>query len=236
MLEALDQSLVRARQAAGDTRGILRVGATPSMISPLVAPVIAQFRSDHPEVKLTLHDDIAETLTDMVADGRLDLALAGRARSSPDLEQTEIASDSIGPPCPAGHRHTRQTTWFHLAEIDPTELIHLDPGTGTARLIVEAPDLPAALKTGGLHCHSTIAQLCLVRAGTGIALLPENAVRLFNDPGIAFLPITDLSLRRRFYLLRSRRRSLTATARRFEQLVLAGLDLCRLDQNETNCP
>uniref|UniRef100_UPI003A96AA4A LysR substrate-binding domain-containing protein n=1 Tax=Salipiger sp. TaxID=2078585 RepID=UPI003A96AA4A len=162
----------------------------------------------------------AETLAAMVADGRLDLAAAGRARSSPDLVQTEIAADPFGLACCAGHPLARTGAPVRLCDIDPQALIHLGTETGSSRLLAAHPGLPDTLKTGPLRSHSTIAQLCLVRAGIGVALLPRNAVGLFNDPGIVFVPVSDLRLERKLYLLSPARRALSPTAERFRAIFL----------------
>lgn len=220
LLDALDQSLTRLRARARGLHGALRLGAAPSAITPLIAPAIARFRAEHPGVILTLHDDVAETLAAMVADGRLDLAAAGRARSSPDLVQTEIAADPFGLACCADHPLARTGAPVRLSDIDPQALIHLGTETGSSRLLAAHPGLPDTLKTGPLRSHSTIAQLCLVRAGIGVALLPRNAVGLFNDPGIVFVPVSDLRLERKLYLLSPARRALPPTAERFRAIFL----------------
>ena len=67
---------------AGTSTHPLLLGASPSAISELLAPVLAGFLGNRPGLRCTLHDDIAETLAGMVSDGRLDLAVAGRAHSS----------------------------------------------------------------------------------------------------------------------------------------------------------
>ena len=220
LLDALEQSLIRLRARARGLHGALRLGAAPSAITPLIAPAIARFRAEHPGVILTLHDDVAETLAAMVADGRLDLAAAGRARSSPDLVQTEIAADPFGLACCAYHPLARTGAPVRLSDIDPQALIHLGTETGSSRLLAAHPGLPETLKTGPLRSHSTIAQLCLVRAGIGVALLPRNAVGLFNDPGIVFVPVSDLRLERKLYLLSPARRTLSPTAERFRAIFL----------------
>jgi len=212
LLEALDLSLDRLRAAARGLSGTVRIGATPSTITPLVAPAIARFRRDHAGVAITVHDDIAETLADMVADGRLDLAVAGHARPSPELNATPIGADRFGLACAAGDPLAFRGGPVHLEDIDPARLIHLDARTGTARLLAAA-SLPEPLRAGPLNAHSTIAQLCLVRAGIGVALLPENAVTLFADPAIRFVSLAGLALDRQVCLLEPARRAPSSATR-----------------------
>jgi DNA-binding transcriptional LysR family regulator len=225
VLEQLDAALDHARDRARAQSGALRIGASPSAIGDMVAPALTAFRRDHPDVPVTLHDDVAETLADMVSDGRLDLAVAGRARTSAELIQTPVGGDRFGLACAADHPLARRGGSATLDEIDPATIIHLGAQTGSALLLAGTPGLPREMTSGPLRTHSTVAQLCLVRAGVGVALLPEKAVGLFNDPQIRFVGIADLALERRLYLLRPARRTPPWTAGAFLRALAAHLGL-----------
>ena len=217
-LEALDHALERLQESADLGRGRLALGASPSTIGDLVAPALRRFCADHPAIAVRLHDGPAEDLARMVADGELDLAIAGYSSTSPMLERREIACDPIGLVVPVDHPLTRLGRPPRLAEIDPATLIHLDEGAGTARLLADAPDLPPALKNGPLRVASTFGQLCLIRAGMGVGLLPQKAALLFDDPRLMFLSVADLRLERRISLIWPARRALSHVAARFMAL------------------
>lgn len=212
-LEGIDRAVSRLRQTAGLETGTLSIGASPSAISELVAPVLAGFLAARPTIRLVLHDDIAERLARMVADGELDMAVAGRALHSPDLRQEEIARDIFGLACPADHPLTRAARVV-LTDLTDLPLIGVAPETGTHQLLAQS-DLPMALRQTRLNAHSTVAQLCMVRAGLGVALLPQNAVSLFNDPTIRFVPVADFTLWRSLYLIAPTRRPLSPIAHAF---------------------
>lgn len=219
LVEGLDRALMRLRQGAKLAHGSLAIGASPSAISGIVGPALAAFRAAHPAITITLHDDIAERLAVLVSEGALDLAIAGRAGTSADLIQSEIRSDAFGLACRADHPLALAGRPARLEEIDPDSLIHLDANTGTARLLSAHPALPDALRHGSLRAHSTIAQLCLIRAGLGVALLPREAVLLFNDPALTFVAVADFTLMRSLYLLQPARRPVSHVAERFIALL-----------------
>lgn len=214
VLADLDRALGRMRAQAGLSEGRLAVGAAPSAIGDLVGPALARFRAAHPGISCLLHDDVAERLAGLVSDGTLDLAVAGRARQSPDLTQTELRRDPFGLACGAAHRLVGRET-VTLSEIDPAEVITLSAETGTRQLLAGAAALPEALKETRLQAHSTIAQLCMIRAGLGVALMPKAAVGLFGDPAIRFVPVADLGLWRSLYLLEPARRARSHVAAAF---------------------
>lgn len=212
LLGGLDIAVTRLRQRAGLEMGALLLGASPSAISTLVAPQLAIFLSDKPEVRCVIHDDVAETLAQMVAEGRLDLAVAGRAMQSSDLYQREILRDHFGLACRIDDPLTKKAV--KLEDLEDRPLIGLTPQTGTHQLLA-ASDLPPVLMQTRINAHSTIGQLCMIRAGLGIALLPRNAVLLFNDPQITFVPVEDLHLQRTLYLIEPKRRALAPLAQAF---------------------
>lgn len=214
MLAGLDRAVTRLRQNADLEQGALALGASPSAISELVGPALAAYHHHHPGIRCVLHDDIAENLAQMVADGRLDLAVAGRARHSADLHQRAIMQDPVGLACHANHPLTRKSG-LRLDDIPPRAVIGLNPDTGTHHLLSHSGQIPPALLEPNLSAHSTIAQLCMIRARMGVALLPRNAVQLFRDPQICFLPIADLDLWRQLYLLEPARRARSHAALSF---------------------
>lgn len=215
LIDALDRALDRLEDSANLERGRLMLGASPSTIADLVAPAILRFRRDHARIQMTLHDGPADELARKVADGDLDLAIAGYSGTSPLLDRREIALDPIGLAVARDHPLTRLDRPLRLADIDPDSLIHLEETTGTARLLAQHAALPAALRQGTLRVQSTFGQLCLIRAGVGVGLLPRKAVTLFDDPRLAFLPVADLHLNRSLSLITPARRAMSHIAMRF---------------------
>ncbi|MDB6454394.1 LysR family transcriptional regulator [Falsirhodobacter sp. 20TX0035] len=212
-LDGLDLAVTRLRQSAGLEVGSLSIGTSPSAISELLAPLLVTFLAKRPQIRCHLHDDIAERLASMVADGQLDMAVAGSAHPSPDLRQRAILRDPFGLACRIDHPLTEKAR-VTLADLESLPLIAVAPDTGTHQILARS-GLPDATLHPRLTAHSTVAQLCMIRAGMGVALLPQNAVSLFRDPRIAFLRIGDLDLWRTLYLLEPARRPPSPVAAAF---------------------
>lgn len=213
-LDGIDFALARARSHADLETGSLSVGAAPSAISSLVGPALKRFHSAYPNIRCYLHDDIGERLAKRVIGGSLDIAVAGSTIETPDLRQTVLARDRFGLACSTAHRFAGRQS-LYLSDIDPEEIISLDAETGTQQLLTTCADVPPALCAGPVQALSTIGQLCMIRADLGVALLPENAVGLFGDPSIAFIPFEDLDLWRSLYLLEPARRAGSHIAKAF---------------------
>lgn len=207
ILEDMDQALRHLHDRARGLNGTLNIGASPSTITPLVAPTIAAFREAYPGFIVTLHDDVAEILSDKVRSGELDFAVAGRARSSPDLTQTKIGEDEFGLACHKNHPLAKRAQ-ISLSDVARYPIIQLGSNAGSAVALDQCRQLPDSMRSSAIRCQSTIAQLCLLRAGVGVAILPQNAATLFRDQDIQFSLIQDFSLTREIYVLSSNRREL----------------------------
>ena len=204
LLAGLDRALLRL-QAGGGPAGELTVGCTPSAVSGLLAPALLRFRHSHPAIRLRVHDD---------------MAVAGRALHSDDLRQTEIQRDPFGLACASSHPFAERS-FITLDEIDAGEVIVVGPGTGTWQLLADAPAVPADLRLGTIEAHSTISQISMIRAGLGVGLMPRNALLLFGDPTLRFVPVKDLDLWRSLYLLLPTRRRLDAPAQALVDYIAA---------------
>lgn len=214
LLNGFAQAFGRARAIAGLEAGELAVGSAPSAITGLVAPALARFRAAHPQIHVRLRDDVAERLAGLVRDGTLDLAVAGRPMPSPDICLTLLERDRFGLACAAAHALAGRDV-VTLDDIAPGEVILLDRNTGAQQQLMAAPDLPPGLLDGRLQADSTIAQLCMIRAGLGVGVLPQNAVALFGDPQIRFVPISGFELWRDLYLLEPAQRAASQAALAF---------------------
>lgn len=199
LLDGMDRAISRLRQTAGLETGRLAIGASPSAISEIVAPLLTAFLAERPGISCFLHDDIAERLARMVSDGQLDMAIAGSALHSPDLVQEPMLRDPFGIACAAHHPFADRPA-VTMDDLASQTMIGLSGETGIHQLL-SAHTLDPALLHPRFVAHSTIAQLCMIRAGLGIGLLPRNAVCLFNDPRICFVPVDGLDLHRTLYLI-----------------------------------
>lgn len=217
LLSGLDRAISHARALAGLETGLLTIGAAPSAITPLVGPALARFRAAHPAIRVRLHDNIAQELVVRLREGMLDLAVAGYPSPSPDIEATLLQRDPFGLAC-SRHHPLASRGQVSLQDIRPEEIISLNPDTGTQQQLCDA-QLAPEFTAGPLHADSTVGQLCLIRAGLGVGLLPQNAVHLFGDPEIRFLTVTDLTLWRSLYLLTPANRAQSNLAVAFARIL-----------------
>ncbi|MFZ2528499.1 MAG: LysR substrate-binding domain-containing protein [Rhodococcus sp. (in: high G+C Gram-positive bacteria)] len=186
----------RIDELTGLTRGRLRLGATPSLCTTLVAEVLDRYRTAYPGVDLLVAEAGSRTLTTRLARGELDVALviAEQTDHTPGLDLTPILREelvvvsSTDHPAPAVHR---TLTLMELAAL-PLVLCHdgydlrvvLDQALAAAslepRIVLEGAELGAVLR--------------FVARGIGVTVAPAMAA--LHYPGLRATRLTSPELHR----------------------------------------
>jgi len=215
-------------------RGIVRFGsALQSLTEGPVAPLLARFHREHPGLRVAFREAHTRPLLDLLAHGRLDLALVHLGEGDGDGDPLRIAFEDVPVgierlyeedlvlAVPPAHRLAGRRTvrWKDLAG---EEFVSF--GTGST-----VRDLAArAAKVAGMTVRAPVSAInlgtirALVSAGLGVALLPEAAFRLPGPP-LRAIRVTEPSLKRVVCLARNTIRYESPAARRFADFLRDGL-------------
>jgi DNA-binding transcriptional LysR family regulator len=185
-LEEVESGL---HERAGTVAGHLRLTAFSTAMRGLVAPVVRDLLSAHPELSLTLTEREPWDTIDLVATGQSDLGVVHRWGDVPivipdHLATTQVAYDVADVIVPLGHRLAGR------ARVSPRDLV--DEGwiatpEGTicrqwlTRMYAGTGRLPRI-------AHTAVefdSHLALVRAGLGIALVPRLGRQRLGDQLVA---------------------------------------------------
>jgi len=208
-----DLALDDLRRTGGLLRGRVTVGAAPSLVLNFLVPALAEFRRRHAGIDIVVHDDVAERIGALVLDRILDFGIAARWHATPALSYEPFAADRVGLVCHRAHP-LAQAGQVRLADIDPAQIISLQPETGIAKLLAESGQVPPALLSGRLRAYSTISQLTLVSQGAGVALMPAFAASVIQSNALTVCPIADLDLTRQLFLITRSKATLSTAAAR----------------------
>jgi DNA-binding transcriptional LysR family regulator len=198
-LDALEREM---REYSEVERGELRLGATMTIGSYGLAPLIARFRARYPNIGLSVTVENTQRIAERVVRGELSLALVEGPLSDPRLEIIPYQQDRLDLVVPPNHRLAQRRRPIRAVELAGETFITREEGSGTRELFqlefrkagVE-PRIGLSLPTG-----EGIVQA--VEEGLGIAvistLFTRNAVR---EGRLAAVPLADVDLRRTFRLV-----------------------------------
>ena len=170
--------LAQAASSAGSPmRGILRLGAIPT-IAPFVLPQLLQRqRTQYPELRLALREDRTESLLERLEDGRLDFALLALPYDTGNLLVREICQDELLLVAPAGSVVSPRGN-VALNARTAEHLLLLEEGHCLRQHTLQAcRSKRSGGRTEGLEATSLLTLVHMAESGLGLALVPELAVR-----------------------------------------------------------
>jgi DNA-binding transcriptional LysR family regulator len=197
LLRQLQDSIAEARDVASGLAGQLALGFVPSATIEILPPILREFRSAFPGVRLVLHELNPEQQVRGLRDGSLgcgcfylppDQAAPFGDRS---LSAVPVSREPLVAALPADHPLSAQRR-VGVRELagEPFVMVSSHRGSGLRDIILEqcrrGDMLPNVVQEATLI--QTIAGL--VASGVGVALLPAS-VRRLQRSGVAYRPLLE---------------------------------------------
>ncbi len=208
------------RALRGLERGVLRVGASTTIATYLLPPLLGAFQAAHPGVAIRVTSANTRAIARALLQRRLDVALVeGPIGDAPILVE-HWREDELAVIAPPAHRFAAAGRRIAPASLAAEPFIGRERGSGTrevaARALAEHGVTPAVVLT----LASTEAVKQAVAAGLGLAIVSRAAAADQLALGrIVEVKVRGLELRRAFTLLRIPGRAPSAAGRAFEELL-----------------
>jgi DNA-binding transcriptional LysR family regulator len=216
---------MQVQELVGLTRGRLRLGATPSVSTIIVPPVLRHFRDAHPGIELAIEERGSRDLIPMLARGELDLALIilPLHRRDPALATTPILREPLV--VAAAHDAAPKAKSLRVRDLQSHPLVMFRDGydlrDATLAAFRRARIEPRIAIEGG----EMDAVLRFVEAGLGIAVVPTMV--LHDRPRLRRIPFQPPGLSRTIALAHRRDVDPSASARAFRTTLLQHLSTSR---------
>jgi DNA-binding transcriptional LysR family regulator len=220
VLADVEATGAEARALSGMARGRLAIGATPSLVTSVLAPALVAFHASHPGIDLSVVEGGSHQLVPQVAAGEVDIALVVLPVTDPLVVTMPLFEDplvlAIAPDHPfAGRRRVR------VRDLDGLDLVMFREGYDlravTLGACAEAGIEPRLVSEGG----EMAGVLSFVAAGLGAAVVP--AIALPADGTLVGIPFSGPgpAMRRTVAVAQRGDRALARPARAFADLLVA---------------
>jgi DNA-binding transcriptional LysR family regulator len=220
MIADADAAKDAVQEIIGLRRGRVRVGATPSLCSSLVPPVLRRFRAEHPDVELLVNEGSSQDMIAHLLARDLDLALIVHPEQGVDpslhaapvlRESLVVASVAAGPP-------PTTNAEVELNELRETPLVMFRAGYDLRDVTLEACRRAGFTPRFAVEGGEMDAVLAFVEAGLGVALVPSMV--LVNRPLLRATPLASPGMRRTVALAHRRRAILPHAASALRATIL----------------
>jgi LysR family hydrogen peroxide-inducible transcriptional activator len=190
IVAAVEDAERRLRDAENLEGGQLALGAIPTVAPYLLPRALEGFGAEHPQVELTVNEEVTRQLLAATVAGELDLALVALPIDDDRLQVEPILTEPLWLALPPGHRLTRKRR-ITLNDLREERFILLDEMHCLGEQILSFCRAHDCVPR--IACRS--AQIATIQAlialGQGISLIPEMARRIDTGPGRTYRLLAD---------------------------------------------
>jgi len=207
------------RSLRGLGGGTLRVGASLTIANYYLPPLVARFQTQHPLLELILSSNNTETITSLLLDYKLDVALVEGPVQHDRIAVRKWRDDDMVVVCAAGHALAKRKR-LKLSDLDSADWIVREAGSGTREVVENAVTERGIVLRTKLEMNSTAAIKQTVANSQALAFVSRLSASDQVELGkLCVLPVTDFSLSRPLNYLTLKRRALSVAARAFEKFI-----------------
>lgn len=175
-LDALRRGASDARGGEGMRAAPLSIGMASDLALYLAPAALVRFAKRHPDVEVALRSGHSRFVADLLRGEEIELALVSQPLTLPDLTGRALFTESVPLVVARTHRLARRSA-IPLEQVASAGLVVRDPAaflhTLALSYFAEGGTAPRIL----MELDNTEACKRVVLAGTGVALLPEMAIR-----------------------------------------------------------
>jgi DNA-binding transcriptional LysR family regulator len=207
------------RELRGLKRGVLRVGASTTIATYFLPPVLGRFHLRHPRVRIQAWSANTRTVLRRLLESKIDLALVEGPVSHPRVEVIPWRDDELVVIAPPDHPLRVRAT-VSTGDLADEQFLVREQGSGTrevteAALARQGVRLKNTMRVGGTEVMKQA-----VAAGLGLAIVSRAAAADQLALGrIAELKVSDLVIRRTLTRLKLHDRATSGAARELEALL-----------------
>jgi DNA-binding transcriptional LysR family regulator len=175
MLADSDSARAAVAEIVGLSRGLLRVGATPSLCIGVLADVLRVFHEQRPGIHVRLSENGSQLLVRALLGGELDVALVivPPAGLDPALQVTPLLRERLSVASPRSDRPPSSRGSISIPELARRQLVMFREGYDLREVTLRAYQNANVEPRFAVEGGEMDAVLRLVEAGTGVAVVPD---------------------------------------------------------------
>jgi DNA-binding transcriptional LysR family regulator len=207
------------RAIRGLDRGVLHVGASTTIATYLLPPLLADYHAAHPAIRLRVTSANTRTIARMLRQRRLDVALVEGPVDDPRIEVLRWREDELVVITAPDHPLVRRRR-VRAADLADQPFIVREPGSGTRDVAAHALAASGIAIRAEMQLGSTVAITQAVASRLGIAIVSRVAAADLIALGrLAVVRVHDLVIRRPLTELRLGNRAPSAATVAFRALL-----------------
>jgi len=218
LLSDWEQSLQDVRNHFALRRGKLDIAAMPTYTTNMLSRTLGQFHAQYPDINVTVHDVIAESVVEMVREGRCELGVTFAPHGAPDLNFRRLYNDRFIAILPDQHPllDKQKLRWRDLLD---SPHISLQKPAGTRALIDQALANKGLTLTPAFESHQLVTIGRMVREGLGLSVVPNTSRAQMEGMGLQCRAVSAPVITHQVGIVTRRQQTLSAAAQAMQELI-----------------
>jgi LysR family carnitine catabolism transcriptional activator len=198
--------------------GRITVAAMPSFAGNLLPIALKEFKTQHSQVKVALHDVIAEEVVSMVRSGKAELGVSFDPGEHEDLTFTPLFNDQFVAVLPKQHP-LLQHTHIALTDLLEYDLLTLQAPSQVRQLICDWLESQGFPFNPAMETHQLVTIGRMVAQDLGVSIAPALCEIQMKEVGALCRPLKDKGLSQRVGIITRRRSPLSAAAQAMKNIL-----------------
>jgi LysR family carnitine catabolism transcriptional activator len=209
LLTDWDRSLDDVRNLFALRRGKLDIAAVPTFASSLLPAILAEYHRRFPDINVTVHDVITESVVDMVRESRVGLGVTFDPGDAEDLNFTPLFRDRFVAVLPAKHelQAKRRLQWRDLKNLPYIALQR----PSSIRLLIDRELQRYDIEiVPAFEAHQLASIGRMVATGLGVSAVPALSSGQMEEMGACCRPLSGPVITRELGVITRKRQPLSA--------------------------
>jgi LysR family carnitine catabolism transcriptional activator len=207
------------RDLAEKKKGKVSIAALPSLSADWLPKILADFRQQHPGVKLQLFDTISDPSLDLVRKGTVDFAINAFASDSQEFDTQLLFNEPYFFICLPDHPFACKKS-VTLSALAGCNYIH-SIRTGSLWRWIEPHTQGIEFNDTGFEVGHLSTLAGLIANGIGQSIVSGFTLFQFHRLGLSAVPISDPALLRPLQMVKRRGQSLSVAAKGLLDMIAA---------------
>jgi LysR family hydrogen peroxide-inducible transcriptional activator len=198
ILRELGEAKTEIQEMAGAHRGVVNIGAIPTVAPYLLPQSLPAFSKKYPFVRLNILEEITPVLLERLHSGALDLAIMALPIAGPEFTSIELKKERLLLVLPIDHALASEKS-VKLSQFSCEPFLLLKEGHCFRETAISACQRAKVSPNIVFESGQFASITGMVAAGLGVSIVPESALE--PRKGCRFIPIADDRAYRRIGLV-----------------------------------
>ena len=195
LMADISMSFEELRQQGRGRQEKLTIGCLPTIAVHYLPPLLGRLRKSFPDLNIRVLDNSKAEIAEKVHSGEAEFGITIVTADRWDLEITPLMKEPFVLICAKSHPLATQKS-VSWSSLQGEPLVRVSAQTGNRQLIDDALGPRREEMTWRYEVQHVVSAVGLVRAGLGVAVVPQLAVNVADSPGVVAIPLRNPSISR----------------------------------------